>query len=760
MGFRVRPATTLTVILGIALAFQVIALISVPITQTITLCTYDGVKFGVFGLCADGSCTSPRIGYSDKDIANLSGFSLPSNARHSVSKLLVVHPIAAGFTFVLFCGAILLHWHGPSTSMKLLFFLLLWCMPAFLLSLLSFLVDILLFVPHLDWAGWIILASTVLIAISAIMFCIMRRTVSSRKAMKKYGNYGENDYQMAPLNYGYGTVDAGSDLKTSTNSNKGDQNSDEGAPFVDNADNTFNFEHSYRYDDIGDIPQTQAYDSVRGSNNASAQSNPSYRNSDILAAPPTSYRGYEYTPANASPRPQNSAPPIPVISDEIPAYDHVPPQAFAPVERDQAVSTSATRNASLPTPPPQTAPYPSEIPIAHLNNIPEVSTVTPKTPYPQDNGILPRQTKLTGPRPMPATPGSGSAQSDTIPPYPPVPADEEWAFVPDEPPAVANDNIQDQGDNDDNDEPSAPPMVTEQKEVRGSKDSLVSSILSNPQLEREGTYRTRIAQKLAELQPQVYSTDSFAETDDELLMAPTAKNQREIGEITDDDEDDNDDTTFDNTMDNTTTEISDDNRESDELYHPVPSPLKLHETDAGAAIPDDASSAYSSRIPSTINTPVHEHFRREPSLIQRSQIPEHEALSSSILESIGTQGISSPSDVTLDSYPFPDAQERRQTPAPSFSNESIGSSTFTSVSQRGINPRYFEKNPEEYASYVQRQNLMQRIQGQPAVNRQTSGTPNNTPVDVLIASNPDFSIGTIGKSTKSKKKNIKGSLMR
>lgn len=75
------------------------------------------------------------------------------------------------------------HFTKFSKSLRLLFFLLLWTLPTFLLSLLSFLVDILLFAPYLDWSGWVTLALTVLIAISGASLCIMRRSTSSRLAM-------------------------------------------------------------------------------------------------------------------------------------------------------------------------------------------------------------------------------------------------------------------------------------------------------------------------------------------------------------------------------------------------------------------------------------------------------------------------------------------------------------------------------------------------------------------------------------------------
>lgn len=53
------------------------------------------------------------------------------------------------------------------------------------MTLLAFLVDILLFVPHLQWGGWIVLASTILITASGVVTCAMRRTLVSRKARKK-----------------------------------------------------------------------------------------------------------------------------------------------------------------------------------------------------------------------------------------------------------------------------------------------------------------------------------------------------------------------------------------------------------------------------------------------------------------------------------------------------------------------------------------------------------------------------------------------
>ena len=116
---------------------------------------------------------------------NDSNFSLPAAARHSLSSILIVHPVAALLTLICFILAATAHLHSPSHSPRYLLILLILLLPTLLVTLLAFLVDILLFVPHLQWGGWIVLAAIILIAASGIVTCAMRRTLVSRKARKK-----------------------------------------------------------------------------------------------------------------------------------------------------------------------------------------------------------------------------------------------------------------------------------------------------------------------------------------------------------------------------------------------------------------------------------------------------------------------------------------------------------------------------------------------------------------------------------------------
>lgn len=118
-------------------------------------------------------------------------FSLPSSQRHALSSILIVHPVAALMTLICFGLSVAAHFHSPAHSPRYLLALLIFTFPTLLVTLLAFLVDILLFVPHVAWGGWIVLGATIIIVASGIVTCAMRRTLVSRKARKR--RIAEND---------------------------------------------------------------------------------------------------------------------------------------------------------------------------------------------------------------------------------------------------------------------------------------------------------------------------------------------------------------------------------------------------------------------------------------------------------------------------------------------------------------------------------------------------------------------------------------
>lgn len=206
-----RPATPLTILFFAAFVLLLLSTISTPIVKSIPLASFDGYDFGVFGYCGPDSCSSEKIGYSTGTCGRFSpskphhehsrkltddaplrtdpgdhgGFTLPSNTRHSLSSILIVHPIAALMTLICTILAFCSHFQGPAHSPSYLLALLILSFPTLLITLLAFLVDILLFIPHVAWGGWIVLAATIIITACSLLTCAMRRLLVSRKARKK-----------------------------------------------------------------------------------------------------------------------------------------------------------------------------------------------------------------------------------------------------------------------------------------------------------------------------------------------------------------------------------------------------------------------------------------------------------------------------------------------------------------------------------------------------------------------------------------------
>ncbi|KAI0805107.1 pali-domain-containing protein [Xylaria sp. FL0064] len=186
-----RPATPLAILLFVAFVLLLLSVLSTPIIKAIPLGVYksdDGVvNFGVFGYCKASGCSPIEIGYDTSILApqSSSEFDLPSSTRTTLSAILIVHPVAALLTLIMLIMAVVAHLHSPSHSSRYLCGLFIFGILTFLVCLLAFLIDVLLFVPHLAWGSWLVLAATILVFLSFIVSCAMRRTLVGRKARKK-----------------------------------------------------------------------------------------------------------------------------------------------------------------------------------------------------------------------------------------------------------------------------------------------------------------------------------------------------------------------------------------------------------------------------------------------------------------------------------------------------------------------------------------------------------------------------------------------
>lgn len=185
-----RPATPLSVLLAAAFGLLVISVVSTPIIKAIPLGEYVGVTFGVFGWCKGNQCSPVEIGYDDglsRVLAESdnSTFDLPAPARRTLSTILVIHPVAALITLVMLGMSLAAHSHSASHSARYLLIVFIVGIIDTVICLLAFLIDVLLFVPHLAWGSYLVLAATILVMLSGLVSCAMRRTLVSRKARKK-----------------------------------------------------------------------------------------------------------------------------------------------------------------------------------------------------------------------------------------------------------------------------------------------------------------------------------------------------------------------------------------------------------------------------------------------------------------------------------------------------------------------------------------------------------------------------------------------
>lgn len=110
---------------------------------------------------------------------------MSEGVRDTLSSILIIHPVAALLTLVLFVLASASHFHATSHSPRYLLIQFVFSIITFFVSLAAFLVDILLFIPHMAFGTYFVLAATVLIGLSAVVTCSTRRVLKSRKSQRK-----------------------------------------------------------------------------------------------------------------------------------------------------------------------------------------------------------------------------------------------------------------------------------------------------------------------------------------------------------------------------------------------------------------------------------------------------------------------------------------------------------------------------------------------------------------------------------------------
>lgn len=224
---------------------------------------------------------------------------MPKGVRETLSSILILHPVAALLVLVMLIMAVASHFHSPAHSARFLLAFFIFTIITFLVCLAAFIIDILLFLPHIAWGSYIVLASTIMVGLSGVVTCAMRRSLISRKNRRKKiaenaEMSGENFYNREtqskpfdfspPLPMTTTTIGAGTDalpaFATFEQQKKDDQTSEENIPLTQRSPSTG--PGGSRPNDLSNLGETAAMD-------ARTTSPPLDRYGNPLNGPPDGY---------------------------------------------------------------------------------------------------------------------------------------------------------------------------------------------------------------------------------------------------------------------------------------------------------------------------------------------------------------------------------------------------------------------------------------------------------------------------------------
>ncbi|KAG5926059.1 hypothetical protein E4U42_003693 [Claviceps africana] len=182
-----RPATPLSVLLFAAFVLLLLSVVSIPVTKFISLGENKNVKYGVFGYCDGDKCSKMGLGYPSGGVLDDDSqqFDLPTSVRRSLSAILIIHPVAAFLTLVMLGLAVAAHKQSSSHSARYLLIVFVFMLFTFVVCLVAFVIDVLLFTPHLAWGSYLVLASAIILAVCAVATCVVRRSIISKKTREQ-----------------------------------------------------------------------------------------------------------------------------------------------------------------------------------------------------------------------------------------------------------------------------------------------------------------------------------------------------------------------------------------------------------------------------------------------------------------------------------------------------------------------------------------------------------------------------------------------
>lgn len=182
MGLVFGCSTAVVVINVIALAFLILATITAPVVSSLSLAEADDLKYGVFGYCSttNSTCSDATFPYKVSSLTTSTDWKMDDNARDTLAKILIVTPIAAGFTLLSLLFNLFAHFRAFGSSLAFYLIGFFFTLIAFFAAALTCIVVFLLFYPNVSWCAWILIPAAILNLFAVpLMFFALRTTPNS-----------------------------------------------------------------------------------------------------------------------------------------------------------------------------------------------------------------------------------------------------------------------------------------------------------------------------------------------------------------------------------------------------------------------------------------------------------------------------------------------------------------------------------------------------------------------------------------------------
>lgn len=188
--------TIAAVLIVVALAFLIIGVITVPVTQSLQLSQTADFKYGIFGFCEiGGSCSTSLYPVNFSTAYDSASWFLAAATREKLAKAFIVSPIACGLLFI---DLIITIVSIPVQISILKVLSLVLGVIAFGALAVTAVFVVLVFHPHVAWGGWLLVAAAglLLVALPCLLISISVREEPLEEEdanLNDFGSYGKVD---------------------------------------------------------------------------------------------------------------------------------------------------------------------------------------------------------------------------------------------------------------------------------------------------------------------------------------------------------------------------------------------------------------------------------------------------------------------------------------------------------------------------------------------------------------------------------------